>query len=127
MKGSDMAQEKRRFSRIPFRIEAEMMADDELYRSGEVINLGVGGCLLPITGEFKPGTACHLKFMLSGASSELSIRVEGEIIRRKPGAVAVKFTQIDPDSLFHLQNIIRYNSQDPEAVEQEIHEHPGLL
>ena len=104
-----------------------MMADDGLYRAEEVIDLGVGGCLLPITGELKSGTACHLKFILSGTSSELSIRVEGKIIRREPEAVAVKFTQIDPDSLFHLQNMIRYNSQDPEAVEQEILEHPGLL
>ncbi len=122
-----MTQEKRRFSRIYFRLEAEMITDDGLYRVEEVINLGVGGCLLPITEELKPGTVCQLKFILSGDSSELSIRVEGKIIRHEPGAVAVTFTQIDPDSLFHLQNMIRYNSQDPEAVEQEILEHPGLL
>jgi hypothetical protein len=53
--------------------------------------------------------------------------IEGEISRCDPGAVAVKFTRIDIDSLFHLHNIIRYNSPDPDKVEKEIHEHPGLL
>ena len=39
----------------------------------------------------------------------------------------IKFTGIDPDSLFHLHNILRYNAVDPDRVEQEIDEHPGLI
>ena len=66
-------------------------------------------------------------FRMAGTTSELSIRVKGEIMRCDAGAVAIKFTGIDPDSLFHLQNIIRYNSSNPEAVDKEIRHHPGLV
>jgi len=121
-----MTSEKRRFTRIPFKVSVEITINEVLYTAGEVSNLSIGGCLLPITADLEPGTACHVKIMLSGTSSEMSVRIEGEVKRCLPQAVAIKFTRIDPESLFHLQNIIRYNSPDPEAVDKEILEHPGI-
>ena len=122
-----MSEKKRIFTRIPFNVGAEITANDALYRTEKIINLSVGGCLLPIRADLEPGVGCHLRIMMSGANSELSIRIEGEIIRCDSEAVAVKFTAVDPDSLFHLQNIIRYNSNDSKAVEQKIRDHPGVV
>lgn len=122
-----MSEEKRRFTRVPFRLEAELSVDNILYKAGEIKNLSIGGCLLPITVDLAPGTVCLLTVVLSGTSSELSVRAEGLIVRCTPGGVAVRFTRIDPDSLFHLQNIILYNSPDSEKVEVEIEKHPGLV
>ncbi len=121
-----MTDEKRRFSRVPFRVSVEMTVNDILYSSEEINNLSVGGCLLPIKMDVGTGTKCNLEILLSGKNSELSVRVEGKIIRCESGAVAIKFTEIQPDSLFHLQNIVRYNSPDTDRVEQEISNHPGL-
>ena len=122
-----MPEEKRRFTRILFRVSAEIMADDFSCRAEEILNLSIGGCLLPVKADLELGTECHLKIIMAGTTSELSIRVKGEIMRCDAGAVAVKFTGIDPDSLFHLQNIVRYNSSNPEAVDKEIHDHPGIV
>jgi len=121
-----MVQEKRRFSRVHFGIEAHLMADKSVYRTGEVMDLGVGGCLLGMTADLKPGTACSLRFVLGNADAGPEIRIDAEVIRSEPEAIALRFVQIDPDSLFHLQNLVRYNAEDPETVEQEIEEHPGL-
>ena len=122
-----MREEHRRFTRIPFKTRAEMIVHDHVYEAEEIINLGVGGALLPISAEFDPGTVCRLRILLSGTSSELIIRTDGEIVRSEGDTVAVKFTGIDPDSLFHLQNILRYNAPDAESIEREIEAHPGLL
>lgn len=122
-----MVQEKRRFSRIRFEIEAQLMVNESIYRTGEVMDLGIGGCLLGITTELKPGAACSLRFVLGNAETGPEIRLEAEVIRNETEEVALRFTRIDPNSLFHLQNLIRYNAENPEAVEQEISEHPGLL
>lgn len=122
-----MTQEKRRFSRIHSKIEVEVVVDERPYRTGQVINLGVGGCLLGITADLKPGAPCSLRFVLGDADTGPEIRVNAEVIRCEPEGIAVRFKTIDPDSLFHLQNLVRYNSEDLEAVEQEIKEHPGLL
>ena len=122
-----MTDENRRFSRVRFKVNAEITADNIVYHCKEISNLSVGGCLLPITVELVPGTPCQIKIFLEGTAEELKVRIEGEIVRADSGAIAVKFTRIDPDSLFHLQNIIRYNSPDADMVEGEINKHPGLL
>lgn len=118
-----MSQEKRRFTRVPFKVHVQLTVDDFLYSSEEISNLSVGGCLLPITGDLEEGTQCHVRIMLSGTSSELSIGADGKIVRCTPDAVAVEFVRIDPDSLFHLQNVVRYNSPDPDAVEADLRKH----
>ena len=121
-----MPEEKRRFSRVSFSVKAELTVDGVLYIADEITNLSVGGCLLPIEADLEPETACLLKIVLSGTATELSIQVEGKIVRCKSGTIAVRFTKIEPDGLFHLQNIIRYNYPDTDKVEYELGKHPGL-
>ncbi|MBU4037640.1 MAG: hypothetical protein KKA35_14535, partial [Proteobacteria bacterium] len=65
------------------------------------------------------------EIFLSGTNSKLSILLEGEIIRCVSMTVAIKFIEVEPDSLFHLQNIVRYNYPDTDRVEQEISNHLG--
>jgi hypothetical protein len=122
-----MTDESRRFTRVPFKVNAEMIANDIAYHSKEISNLSIGGCLLPVTATLDQGTPCQMKIFLEGAGDEVNVSIEGEIVRADPDAVAIKFTRIDPDSLFHLQNIIKYNSPDADMVEGEINKHPGLL
>lgn len=116
----------RRFSRIPFRVNAEITFPDSSHTVREMNNLSVGGCLLPLSMDLEPGTPCRIKIMLEGTTDEKCIRAEGKVIRSTPEGVAVQFTGIDPDSLFHLQNIIRYNSPDADMIEFELSKHPGL-
>jgi len=122
-----MTEEKRRFTRIPFRVKVEIKANDVVYTTEEINNISIGGCLLPIAAPLAPGTSCRIKIKLGGTSEEISIRVKGEIVRSSETNIVVKFVRIDPDSLFHLQNIIRYNAGDADRVDREISEHPGLV
>lgn len=122
-----MSDEKRRFTRVPFKVEAEVKIGDSSYRTDEISNLSVGGCLLPISVASEATAKCHVRIWLGGTSSELIVAVEGEIVRITPESVAIRFTGVDVDSLFHLQNIVRYNSSDPDAVEREIRDHFGIV
>jgi hypothetical protein len=122
-----MSEEKRRFTRIPFRVTAELAVNMINYSVPEISNLSIGGCVLPVAADLAPATACEVKIVLGGESSELTVRVGGEIVRSDQTTVAIKFTRIDPDSLYHLQNIVRYNVDDVEKVEREIQRHPGLV
>lgn len=119
-----MIQEKRRFTRIPFKVKAEMRVGKILYSAEVIENLSIGGCLLPINAVFERGTTCQIRILLTGSSSDLDVKIDGDITRCDANTVAVKFTHIDPDSLFHLQSIVRYNSPDPDAIEEEIVKHP---
>jgi len=118
---------KRRFTRVPFKAQTHIDFQHTAFTVGEIYNLGIGGCLLQIDTNMKPGSRCYITIRLSETDEKVSVRVEGEVVRSVSGLLAMKFIQIDPDSLFHLRNIIRYNAQDTLAVEQEIEKHPGIL
>jgi len=121
-----MTEEQRRFTRVPFKAEAELKVDGKSYRVDKISNLGVGGCLMAIDDSLQAGTKCHVAIHLGGPTTNLTVRVDGEIVRTSPGAVAVKFTGVELDSLHHLQNIVRYNSSDPDAVEKELRDNVGI-
>jgi hypothetical protein len=122
-----MAEERRRFSRVPFKVNTEVAINDVVYRVDEIINLSVGGCLLPIKADLASGTPCDIKIFLSGTDCEMSIRIDGVINRRDGDTVAVRFARINPESLIHLQNIVRYNSPDADVIESEIVKNPGIF
>jgi len=122
-----MSDDRRRFTRILFNLKGELTVNSQLFRFDAVNNLSIGGCLLPVEDDLEEGADVDLKFFLGDAVSEPVIQIKGRIIRLLQGRIAISFTHIDPDSLFHLQNVIRYNADDTDAIEQEIEDHPGLL
>ena len=121
-----MAEERRRYSRISFKVKAEMAVGDAVYDVDEIVNLSMGGCLLPVKAILAQGTPCRIKIFLGGTDSEVSLRIDGEVRRAEGAGVAVRFTRIDRESLMHLQNIIRYNYPDADVIEREIIKNPNI-
>jgi len=122
-----MASEKRRFTRFPFKMKAELRVKNTLYETEEIDNLSIGGCLLSLQADLEPETQCNFSIILKTTGNEPTVSVEGTVVRCEQGKVAIKFTSIAPDSLFHLQKIAHYNAPDPDDVEQEIKDRPGLV
>ncbi|MFW6242420.1 MAG: PilZ domain-containing protein, partial [Thermodesulfobacteriota bacterium] len=116
--------EQRRFTRVPFKVETRMETADRVYTVAELYNLGVGGCLLPLEPSLSVGDAVRVAILLTREPAPLEVEVEAEVVRHEDGMTALKFIRIDPDSLFHLRNIIRYNARDADAVESEFDAHP---
>lgn len=116
--------EKRRFSRIFLDVKGRLTVENESYEVERIANLSVGGCLLEIDCEHLLNKECTFTILLSRMAP--GIEVFGEIVRAEKGELSVQFNRIEPEHLFHLQNVIRYNSPDPEKIEKEIQERPGL-
>ncbi|MBN2123393.1 MAG: PilZ domain-containing protein [Deltaproteobacteria bacterium] len=119
-----MTLERRRYTRIPFRVEAEVKIKEILYKVETLENLSIGGCLLPLRQEIQTGTPCEITILLVGTNPQTHVKVEGHVLRADTDNVAIRFTHIDPDSLLHLKSIIRYNAPDTDAVEKEMMKHP---
>jgi len=122
-----MEGDKRRFTRFPLKMNATLYVNKDSYDVDAISNLSIGGCLLPVHAVLAPDTPCTLIIMLGMTTSEPSIKIECVVIRGDRGDVALKFISIDPESLFHLQMLARYNSPDSEKVEEEIRDHPGIV
>ncbi len=122
-----MSDEKRRFTRIIFSLSGELIANDQVLHFTEVSNLSIGGCLLPADNDLDEGTDVEMKFYLGETENSPVIQIKGWVIHLLEGSPAIRFTHIDPESLFHLQNVIRYNAEDIDTVEKEIQDHPGII
>jgi c-di-GMP-binding flagellar brake protein YcgR len=122
-----MAEEKRRFSRIFFDMPTELTVADTSYTIEQMANLSIGGCLLKIEDDLPVGAECKIIILLNDMPQGLRVEVNGEIVRNDAETVGIKFTRINPDDLIHLQNIIRYNAENPDKISEEIRQHPGLL
>lgn len=122
-----MGSENRKFTRFYYKMRSELFVNGCVHKLEELINLSIGGCLLPSSVNAKTGDICQLKIMLGDAEEAPVVSVEGKIVRIDDVTSAVVFTKIDPESLEHLHSIALYNASDPKKVEQEIKKHPGLF
>lgn len=120
-----MVDEKRRFSRIVFNVRAKLSTSSNEYYVDRIVNLSVGGCLLEIFDNLPSGIECSVTILLDRMAP--GVEIFGRVVRVNAEGVGIQFTRIDPENLFHLQNIIKYNAEDPDKIEQEIDSHPGLI
>ena len=122
-----MVDENRKFTRFYYKMRSEFVVNNYSYEVDELINLSIGGCLLPVVTNAKNGDECSLKIMLGDNEEAPVVSVEGKIVRVDHDTTAVNFIKIDPESLEHLHRIAQYNSPDPGKIEKEIKKHPGLF
>ncbi len=112
--------ERRQNTRVTFQTTADLMFSDKNYTRCETENLSIKGVsVLGITGH-KLGEICELTLSLSGSTSELLLKMKGEIVRADANSIALHFSEIDLDSFYHLKNIIYYNSEDPDTIKSEL-------
>ncbi len=116
---------RRRFTRLSLQKNAVLKFDDTQRQVKKIINLSVGGCLLYIDGPLDTGKECTLVIQLHHMAPHLE--VSGKIIRSDEKETTLHFTAVSPENLKHLHNIVRYNSENPEIIDDEIKKHPGLL
>ena len=115
--------EKRKFSRVPFHIEAEINVNGSNFK-GEVENLSLKGMLVHIDDHLlELGTPLTMIINLTGVNSNLSINLKGRVVRVNQEGIGIFFEEIDLDSFIHLKNIIDYNVADPEKVKEEFFEY----
>ena len=123
-----MSENKRRFTRIKIKRPVVLsISGGSTFRSNEIEDLSVGGCLVPVVARLRAGTACKVEILLGKEEGSKIITVEAIITRYHENTAAVRFESIDPDSLFLLQNLIRYNSEVPETIDEEITNRPGIV
>lgn len=110
--------EKRKFSRVPFRIETLITRDGESGR-GEVADLSLRGMFVKtdLSANLEDTLQCSIYLM--GASSELAINLTGKVVRIAADGLALSFGPMDLDSFIHIKNIVSYNSENADAVVEE--------
>ncbi len=120
-----MVTERRRFTRLDLNHEASLQTGESRHKVAAIRNLSVGGCRLALPGPFPPGQECSVVIRLHHMAPDLEIT--GTILRSTGDETTVRFTAISPENLHHLHNLVRYNADRADCIEDEFTDHPGLL
>jgi PilZ domain len=122
-----MPEEYRRFTRLKYDVPAVITVGSNVFSVKGISNLSIGGALIPWEHDVENLTKCTFQIPMVGSTNNLCVEVNGEFVWSNDKEAAIKFTDIDPDSLMLLQNIIRYNAKDADEINAEIADHPGLV
>lgn len=117
--------ERRNFTRVFFRGDAEIRWEDQVVR-GAMSNLSLRGMLLNSSRPCPPGTSVTVQIQLTGSTSEVVLRLSGKVARQQGTEIAVEFTGMDLDSFVLLKNVIIHNSDSEEKVIEEFNQYMKL-
>ncbi|BBD08659.1 PilZ domain-containing protein [Desulfovibrio ferrophilus] len=105
-------------SRVPGQFEALVICGD---RSIPVItdNLSLKGMLCH-TGDcsgLEAGTLCTLRLELA---RDIAVEISASVVRCGEDSLAMNFQDMDAASFAHLRNIVRFASEDADAIDGEV-------
>lgn len=114
-----MTQNRRQFTRIPFKTEARVFLPNGDFVV-EVVDLSLKGALIRPQDELfvTVGSNCVLEIQLADATS--SIRMESTIVHHQGCYYGLACREIDLDSVTHLRRLVALNLGDEALLEREI-------
>jgi hypothetical protein len=104
--------------RVSFHATVDLDCDGQKYTGCETENLSTKGVLVLGISDRSEGDTCDMALHLSGTREDISLTMQGEVVRLEEDGVGIHFTEIDLDSYTHLRNIIYYNSDDPDSLDE---------
>jgi len=117
--GSTM-KDKRKNTRVPLQIIINLKFPNQSYKNCKTADLSAKGVfVLDVTGH-QLGEHCRVSLHLEGSTSHLSLEMKGEVARIEENGLALHFYEMDLDSFSHLKNILYYNAEDPDAMDEEL-------
>lgn len=114
--------EKRKNTRVDFHATANVRMGERNFERLAIRDLSLKGVYLFGLEGCMPGDRCDVSLVLSGTSSELTLSMQGEVVRLEPGGAGIHFDELDVDSFFHLKNIVYFNAPDPDNLEDVLTE-----
>lgn len=111
---------RRENERVPFQTTAALRFADAVYENQDVRNLSMRGAFVAGVSGMEVGDQCKVELFLSGSSSSLRLEMLCEVVRVADEGVGLHFIELDADTFFHLKNIVYYNSEDPDHLEDQL-------
>lgn len=102
-------QEERQHTRLPLRLEVRISGGSRTLVSGKTRDISRESVYVFAERPLPRGSACQVVLLLTGPSSTLRIEVSGRVVRADDHGMAIDFTEVGLDSLFHLRNLMQYN------------------
>ncbi|MBS4095728.1 MAG: PilZ domain-containing protein [Sulfuricella sp.] len=111
------SEERRRFCRIPFHLDAEVTCAGNRY-SLALLDISLKGVMVgrPADVELHNGTLCQVRIPLG---TEVWIEMEGEVAHLCPERIGIKCTAIELESITALRRLVELNLGDEWLLQRE--------
>ena len=116
-----MPQKKRDTTRVEFHTRAELEIEGQVL-SGTVEDLSLKGMFLKTEASQQSihiGQEVKVTIRFSGTTSNLSVDVQGKVVRLTQEGLGIEFTDMEFDSFVYLRNVVAYNAGDEDAIMDE--------
>lgn len=110
--------ERRLHVRVPFHATIDLDFRARRYQGCETENLSTTGVLVLGISDRQLGESCDLILHLTGSSDNLALTMRGEVAHLEENGIGIHFSGMDLDSYTHLRNIIYYNADDPDSLDE---------
>ncbi|HDL90551.1 MAG TPA: PilZ domain-containing protein [Thermodesulforhabdus norvegica] len=114
--------ERRRFSRVQYRVLGVINVKGCVPIKGEIDNLSLKGAFVRAKPTISIDTPVELEILASSSSSELKLKVDGRVVRTEEYGVAIEFTKMDIESFTYLKDIVAFNAGNLDKINEEFHE-----
>ena len=115
-----MIDNKRKNSRVPFHATITLNFPNQKHEECETVDLSLKGVfVVGLTGH-SIGEKCRASLRLIGSTSDLTLKMKGEVVRIEANGMGLHFFETDLDSFYHLKNILYYNSENPDILDERI-------
>ena len=122
-------QNSRNFSRVFVKVTVNIYLENPSRKvAGELRDISMNGAYIICPGhDISVGTTCRLVFLLRmGTEESVEIETQGKVTRIQEDGIAVAFTSIESDSFEYLQDLVRYNAENINVVEEELENSIGI-
>ena len=102
-------EEERRVTRLPIRLEVHVSDGQRTLIAGKARDVSQEGMYVFVDKPLPRGTSCAVVLLLTGPKSTLRIEVGGTVMRADDHGMAITFTDVSLENLFHLRNLVQYN------------------
>ena len=113
---------KRKNSRVPFQATITLNFSNRKHEECETVDLSIKGVFVVGISGHAIGEKCQASLRLVGSTSDLTLNMQGEVVRAEENGLGLHFCETDLDSFYHLKNILYYNSENPDMLDDEMTE-----
>lgn len=113
---------KRKMSRVNYKVDAVLNLNG-VKKLCSVKDLSLSGIYILTDVNIEMGEHVKITVKVVSDSTAGEIELIGDVVRKDREGIAFEFSELPIDSYLFLRNVIVYNSEDPESVDQEYRRH----
>jgi hypothetical protein len=117
----------REFTRISTALEVLVEGPEGTVLTCSSRDVAMKGLFVATDKPFAPGTPVDVKILLTGTQMPVAIEAHGRVVYLLRDGMGIEFVEIvGIESFEHLRNLILFNAEQPENVEDELKHHAGI-